>query len=201
MSTIDECKDLCERVGCLSLIYSPRSMKCKLHSSRVNTPSMPTYKDYRVCIKEEETQCQVETCCEKVRLSSTGGTADEQNARLGVYEQDGEYNGKPAYRQENGSKVLFYAGTDESGWVVGSSYASGGGLRTGPQPNSKCPDDKTYNWEYYMPGTTNTWLQDSTMDVSCLKVMKKNHTPFLEREKKLCTSISRTYSSLSVSQQ
>ena len=136
---------------------------------------MPTYKDYRVCIKEEETLCQVETCCEKVRLSSTGGTADEQNARLGVYEQDGEYNGKPAYRQENGSKVLFYAGTDESGWVVGSSYASGGGLRTGPQPNSQCPDDKTYNWEYYIPGTANTWLPDSTLDVSCLKVVKKSY--------------------------
>ena len=35
-------------------------MKCKLHSARVDTPSMPTYRDYRVCIKEEEAQCQVE---------------------------------------------------------------------------------------------------------------------------------------------
>ena len=50
------CKELCERVGCLSLIYSPMNMICKLQSGRVNSPSMPTYIDYRVCVKEDKIQ-------------------------------------------------------------------------------------------------------------------------------------------------
>ena len=75
---VRKCKELCERVGCLSLIYSPRSMKCKLHSARVNSPTYSTYKDYQVCVKEESSQtsnnrcgiCGVDTTVDQERLLS-----------------------------------------------------------------------------------------------------------------------------------
>merc|ERR1712013_124022 len=51
---IRDCKEICERVNCLSLICSPRSMICKLHSQRLNTTSFPDHQDYQVCIKKEE---------------------------------------------------------------------------------------------------------------------------------------------------
>jgi len=62
IKNIRDCKELCDRVGCLSLIYSPSSMKCKLHSTRVNSPTMSTYKDYQVCVKEEATQTRKRKC-------------------------------------------------------------------------------------------------------------------------------------------
>ena len=79
---VRECKELCDRVGCLSLIYSPRSMKCKLHSARVNVPTYSTYKDYQVCVKEDATQtsnskcgmCGVDATVDQERLLSEWNT-------------------------------------------------------------------------------------------------------------------------------
>jgi len=47
------------------LIYSPRSMICKLHSARVNSPTMPIYQDYQVCVKEEATHTRRCQSCEE----------------------------------------------------------------------------------------------------------------------------------------
>ena len=103
-------------------------------------------------------------CCDLLTISSTGGTAEQQSARLGDYKLDGEHNGKPLYKQEGGAKILFYSDLDGFGWVVGSSVTSGGGLRTRPDPGSRCPNE-TAEWEYYIPGTADTWLVDTTARV------------------------------------
>jgi len=52
-------------------------MICKLHSARVNSPTMPTYKDYQVCVKEDASQtrrCQAvgQICNEATRGGGEG---------------------------------------------------------------------------------------------------------------------------------
>ena len=107
-----------------------------------------------------------DSCCETLTISSEGGTAKHQSARFGTYKRDGEHNGKPVYKQQGRSKILFFSDKDE--WVNGASFTSGGGFRSkaGPSASPACPSDVTL-WEYYVPGSPNTWEKDFVAKVDC----------------------------------
>merc|ERR1719239_1737198 len=79
---IRDCKELCERVGCLSLIYSPASMRCKLHSARVDSPSMPSYRDYRVCVKKERAHTKTNPPARCTKSSTCGVDSNLDPGRL-----------------------------------------------------------------------------------------------------------------------
>ena len=56
--TINDCRSKCDKLGCFTFAYSPTSRSCKLHSVRRVALSKPVYKDYRICVKEENDACK-----------------------------------------------------------------------------------------------------------------------------------------------
>ena len=76
------------------------------------------------------------------------------------------HNEKPVFKQVDGRKILFFSELDGFDWVIASSFSSGGGMRSKPGGGASCPSDSN-EWEYYIPGTTNTWVFDSTATVKC----------------------------------
>ena len=67
------------------------------------------------------------------------------------------------YKQEEGSKILFYAGYNEFGWVVASGFDSLGGLRSLSSSDSVCPDEGAV-WDYY---SGVSWIPDTSIEITC----------------------------------
>jgi len=155
---VGKCEQKCDdSKSCKSFSYSYFDQTCKIFSAAIMQPTSPYNKlDYATCT-------QAAGCCRTMVISSTGGTAEFQSVRLGTYVEAGRYNNRPWYRQEGGTKILYYAGYQEYGWVVASSVDSLGGLRTLASSSSQCPENEIF-WDYY---TGNKWVFDEHLTVSC----------------------------------
>ena len=66
------------------------------------------------------TKCDGEKCCNEIVLSSSGGTRDHQETRLGKYVKgDVSENGRFEYQKEDGENVFLYWMKSYNGiWMV-----------------------------------------------------------------------------------
>jgi len=157
-----ECKELCEEKGCKSFIFSFKNKKCKLAKNHFTKTEYLNHEDYNVCTKKLD-------CCEALEISSSGDTKTYQGARLGTYKKTGEkYNNRDVYKQTGGSKIMYFRGEEDYGWVVSSGVTSYGGLRSAF--DFDCPSD-AIQWEYYL-FAENKWIEDRDVELTCDFVCK-----------------------------
>lgn len=163
-----ECMNKCEAVNCKTFAYSPILHKCKLHSRKIAAPSKSKYEDYKLCVKKDNDVCDSKipesSCCNTVRVSSSGKASGFTSNRFGKYVEEGIFKNRIYYRQEGGSNVLYYPGDENYGWVVASSLESLGVLRSNPNEESVCPDETTFTWKYW---TGEKWEEDKEFNIEC----------------------------------
>jgi len=171
-----QCNELCQERGCKSFIFSFNHKKCKLARKHFTKMEYSNYEDYNVCTKQPD-------CCSTLEIASTGDTQTYQGARLGTYLKTGDkHNNRDIYKQEGGSKILYYRGEEEYGWVVSSGLSSKGGLRS--SFDFECPSD-AIQWGYFYQDEI--WITDDGVHLSCSTVCLLNkQMPRVRSGGKLC---------------
>jgi len=114
---------------------------------------------FTICLAENEKKC-----CPNILLNGDNNVHEKHGDKLGFYKQFGQHDGRPAYRQEGGSYILLYNGTEKK-WVdsnldkfIGrdslqkfrdADFQQGiGRLQNNFDAHCLGYDEKSHNWTY-----------------------------------------------------
>ena len=104
------------------------------------------------------------SCCQTIRISSTGGAVGNQIGSLGIYNEYQEYQDKTTYQLQNGKKMIYFK-IGHKLWVVGQNFTKEM-LRSKSVETEMCPND-VKSWEFYNENKK-VWEADRTLSLVCL---------------------------------
>ena len=106
-------------------------------------------------------------CCNKLKLTLRGDTANDIGGMEGTYDFAGTVNGREYWKMGTGSQVPHLWFSIFKGWRMHSNdgqLGSASGTVFGPQ--TKCPRDQTDGWKHFNGGA----VVDSLLQWECLGI-------------------------------